>query len=151
MITTYKRGIDSFIPGQLINIRFPQLLDENFYPEASKSNTKKRMKDIKKASILPAVILEKIEDSGDVSYNVGFISRHKSGEMSGLIILKEISIWRYLAKKDTEPEEGTPPNWLLENIKKFNLRNEEYFEGISNSQICYVIEENNIPFLKTVI
>ena len=122
-----KRGIDNLKPGQLIVIGFSSMMDENFHP--GKSSKKKIKKELKNRIKLPAIILKKKYTKDDWPvYNVGFWTRSNTGEMSGMIELKNSCIWRYFVSDTVE--EGTPPEWLLktlENTKDFYIDKKDIF------------------------
>jgi hypothetical protein len=142
---TVTRGLDSFTPGQLITIKFPGMMDDNFSSSRESPELQQRLqKDLSNASQYPAIVLKKYEDFDSVSYDVGFVSRHRSGQMSGLIKLSKISIWRYLAGDPQTGEEGIPPVWLVEGITEAIQNRENYFDSIGNKELfwCKHIDEN---------
>lgn len=155
----YKRGIENLEPGQLIVIKFPGAMDDTFDSNRDTEKKQQKLKDyISNTQCLPAVILKKKYVSGKhggVLYDVGFISRWiKGGCLSGLITLKDVPIWRYFARKEEEPIEGVPPNWLIEGIKE--NKEGDYFDSLMDFELFYVVdsdyvdEEGNSDYVKRI-
>lgn len=143
----YDRGIDNLKPGMLCVIGFPPLMDENFYNReriekeglTQEELRKKISADVKNASKLPAIILEKkyTEDKWPV-YKVAFWTRYRNGyEISGAIYIDGFCVWRYFAG-DSKLPEGKPPNWMLESIENGNFDELLAEHGLTKKDICYV-------------
>jgi len=136
-----QRDPYSFKPGQLIVIKLPGLMDNDLITKetANKNNWIHRkikqeiQNHLDKTSRTPAIILQKhISGSGSLpSYDVGFWTRFRTGELSSLLVLKNIPIWKYLSG-DIVPE-GTPPNWIID-FMQGGLK--DYY--ILPEDICYV-------------
>ena len=125
-----ERGIDNLRVGQLITIGMSSLMDNGYYIDGTR----------KIIARMPAIIIKKHYTDDDWPiYDIGFWTRSKEGEKSSMIIMNEICVWRYMQAEEGEPEEGTPPNWLLYSIENdVKTGNYEYFSGISSFDICYV-------------
>ena len=151
----YNDTIEELKVGQLIVIKLPQMMDENYLEKRETQEEKDKLTDdIQNAPRYPAVILQRKEVSenyGGTIFKVGFFSRHRSGQMSGMIELDNIPIWRYLSTKEGEPETGLPPKWLLDAIQHNQKENIDMFDDLSNYELFYIIKENDKLYKKYVI
>jgi len=138
----FKRGLDSFQPGQLIMIRLPGLTDDDYEPESTPEASERRRQQVENSPKIPAVIIRKhyTEEAIPIpTYDVGFITRWRSGEMSGINTLSHNAIWRYLAS-DKDSVEGIPPMWFVDDILK--NWNKQFFDpdfDIDNDEIHFTI------------
>jgi len=157
-----KRGIGKLKVGQLFVMGIAGMMDENFHYEVSgskddiKDNIKKEVQNRVK---VPAIILNKkfTEDEWPI-YDIGFWTRGRSGEMSGMLEMKGVCIWRYFASDDTlGVEEGTPPEWLIKTLDEgydFDIKREEIFyikakdDNPDNDYRYYPFKEVNYSYLK---
>ena len=139
-----ERGIDKFEVGQLFVIRFPSMMDENFYIGDSTDIEFNKKKDIENASRLPAIITKKVvkDEYFFPIYSIKFLSRHITGKQSGWIEIGDINLWRFLGGNEHEPIEGIPPKYLLKAIKE-DEGNSNYFDFIDNSDLFYVLEDED--------
>jgi hypothetical protein len=137
-----ERGIDKFRVGQIVLLKFPSLLDENFYDSDNKDENEKNIKkDLENASILPAIITAKGKNFDEwPNYDVAFLTRGRNGEMSGFITITDMCVWRYLGGKNDKEEtiEGNPPKFLLKGIKQAKENGEKFYLGILIEKICYI-------------
>lgn len=151
----YTEEIEELKIGQLIVIKFPGMMDENFSEKRDTQEEKDKLKDdVQNAPRYPAVILQRKEVSenyGGTVFKVGFFSRHRSGQMSGMIELDNIPIWRYFSNKEDELATGIPPKWLLETIQNNQNENIDTFDDLSNYELFYIIKENDKLYKKYVI
>lgn len=111
-----ERAIDSFEPGQLVVLRFPGMMDSNHtvYPLTEESKAKIK-EEIESAPQIPAVVLSKRYIDDWPVYDVGFWTRLRSGDTSGMLLLKDLCVWRYMAESNGIPE-GQPPEWFVSSL-----------------------------------
>lgn len=151
----YTEEIEELKVGQLVVIKLPPMMDENFSEKRETQEEKDKLNDdVENAPRYPAVILQRKEVSenyGGVVFKVGFFSRHRSGQMSGMLELDNIPIWRYFSTKEGEPETGIPPKWLLDTIQHNQNENIDTFDDLSNHELFYIIKENDKLYKKYVI
>lgn len=151
----YTEEIEELKVGQLVVIKLPPMMDENFSEKRETQEEKDKLNDdVENAPRYPAVILQRKEVSenyGGVVFKVGFFSRHRSGQMSGMLELDNIPIWRYFSTKEGEPETGIPPKWLLDTIQHNQNENIDTFDNLSNHELFYIIKENDKLYKKYVI
>jgi hypothetical protein len=151
----YTEEIEELKVGQLVVIKLPPMMDENFSEKRETQEEKDKLNDdVENAPRYPAVILQRKEVSenyGGVVFKVGFFSRHRSGQMSGMLELDNIPIWRYFSTKEGEPETGIPPKWLLDTIQHNQNENIDMFDDLSNHELFYIIKENDKLYKKYVI
>ena len=151
----YNDTIEELKVGQLIVIKLPQMMDENFSEKRDTQEEKDKLTDdIQNAPRYPAVILQRKEVSenyGGTVFKVGFFSRHRSGQMSGMIELDNIPICRYFSNKEDELATGIPPKWLLETIQNNQNENIDTFDDLSNYELFYIIKKNDKLYKKYVI
>lgn len=146
----FERNIDSFVEGQLIVLGITSLMDNNYYSEEKFPNAVERTElirnDISNSAKIPAVITSKRYTGGSPVYDVAFVTRRTTGEISGYIQIIDMPVWRFLVP-GMIPQEGEIPNWLINGILAVHDRN--YFGMlIDNKQLCYVVEKDGIPELK---
>jgi hypothetical protein len=136
---TYNRSIENIKPGLIFLLQFNSLIEEN--------NNKI---DFITENILglPAVILKKynLEDDWPV-YDIGFWSLTKNGEKSGMLVIKEICVWRYF-KGTKVNKEGIPPQWFIDQL--LDNEGDDILFPESNLDIydIFYIKDNKEIYLK---
>ena len=143
----YERGIDNIKIGMLFQLSFTSFMDDDFIDAkviTSKIDRKNKTKEILKRAVkMPAIILAKRELDDWWVYDVGFWTKSNKGEQSGMIVIKDMCVWRYFGG-DSKDVEGKPPKWLIDGFVKVN----EPVSGIDLEDLFY-IENSKEVYLQT--
>lgn len=102
----YERGIDTLRAGLMLTLSIANLED---YADIDENE---------KRVLLPAIILKKHKEDENTGafplYDVGVFTRWGDGTPSGMLIFKEMCVWRYFHNKDGDAEGGKPHKSFLQ-------------------------------------
>lgn len=137
----FEYGIDKFQVGQLVNLSFPGLSDDDI------AATEGEVKEYIPPQLLPGVVLSSHPDDDNwPRYNVGFFTRYATGGYSGYLNLIDFCAWRFLY-----PDQK-PPQWILDKIIETHHQGGQWMDGVPNEDLFYIQEkEDGTPYKVYVI
>jgi len=144
----YERRINTIKPGMLFLLQFTSFTDDEFIDDTKEEYSTKELRREKiddilsKAVKMPAVIISKKYDNDFPVYDVGFWTKSRYGEQSGMITIKDMCVWRYFGGDEINPE-GLPPKWI-----KNTLSNYEIDETLKELELFYIEDNKEIKLTR---
>lgn len=144
----YERGLDTIKPGLMFVLQLTSFMDADFISTDKYSTEEDRITKtkqiLKDSSKIPAIILAKrILDDWPV-YDVAFWSKSNKGESSGMMLMKNMCIWRYFGS-DGKNVEGVPPKWFI-NMMRTSTDTNTDIDGLD----LFYIKDNKEVYINEI-